>query len=61
MTKFYREHKAIVFYITLGVSIATWAMATFVTKDAWNSVDKRLERIENCMILKECKKDLGAK
>lgn len=54
MEKYINKHKAFLFMISIGASVTVWAYSTFITKDAWMSIDKRLERIEDCLIKKEC-------
>lgn len=55
MEKYVNKHKAALFLISIGASVVVWAHSTFITKDAWSSIDKRLQRIEDCLIKKECK------
>lgn len=55
MEKYVNKHKAALFLISIGASVVVWAHSTFITKDAWESIDKRLQRIEDCLIKKECK------
>jgi capsular polysaccharide biosynthesis protein len=55
MEKYINKHKAIIFMISIGASVTVWAYSTFITKDAWMSIDRRLERIEDCLIKKDCK------
>ena len=55
MEKYVNKHKAAIFLISIGASAIVWAHSTFITKDAFLSIDKRLSRIEDCLIKKECK------
>lgn len=57
MERYINKHKAFIFLVGMGASITVWAYSNFVTKEAWQSVDKRLERIEDCLILGKCKKE----